>query len=82
MSLSAYTRNALKAVKTVDAIDLNLNVRAILFPKLDLARYFTHLQENNNVLFVEENISLLLPDASSFEDKDSLTLNDKDTSKT
>ena len=82
MSLSAHTRSALKAVKTVDAVDLNPNVRAILFPKSDSARYSTHLQENNSVLFVEENISLPSPDASSSEDEDSPTLNDEDTSKT
>jgi hypothetical protein len=82
MSLSAHTRSALKAVKTVDAVDLNPNVRAILFPKSDSARYSTHLQENNSVLFVKENISLPLPNASSSEDEDSPTLNDEDTSKT
>jgi hypothetical protein len=84
MSLSASTRSALKAVKTVNAIDLpiNPNVRAILFPKSDLARYSTYLQENNSVLFVEENICLPSPDASSSEDEDSPILNDEDTSKT
>jgi len=34
------------------------------------------------MLFVEENISLLLLDASFFKNKDSFTLNDEDTSKT
>jgi hypothetical protein len=43
MSLSANTYNALKVIKTVNAIDFNFNIRAILFPKLDLAYYFTYL---------------------------------------
>jgi hypothetical protein len=45
MSLSASTRSVLKAVKTVDAVDLpiNPNVRVILFPKSDLVYYSTYL---------------------------------------
>jgi len=33
------------------------------------------------MLFIEENISLLLLDTSSFKDEDSFILNNKDTSK-
>jgi hypothetical protein len=43
MSLSAYTHSALKAIKTINTIDLNPNVQVILFPKSDLARYSTYL---------------------------------------
>jgi hypothetical protein len=34
------------------------------------------------MLFIKENISLLLPDASSFKEKDSPILNNEDTLKT
>jgi len=85
MFLSASTCNALKTVKTIDALDLalldNPNLRAIFFLKSELALYFTRLQENKSMLFlVKENIYLLL-NTSSFEHEGSFTLNDKDTLK-
>ena len=86
MSLSASTRNASKAVETVDAVDLifpdNPNLRAVLFPKSESALYSARLQENSSLLFpVKENLCLLSPDASSSEDEGGPTLNDEDTSK-
>ena len=79
MSSGANSRNASKAIRTVDNVELPYdgkpNLRAIPLPTSESAIYSTGLQANDGVVCSIKNpIPLLSPCASSSEDEGSTTL--------
>ena len=82
MSLRARSRIALKAIETVDEVDLSrfdqLSLRAILLPKSESALHSIRLEENDSVVcLIAGSIPLLSPCNSSSEDEGSTQVTSK-----